>query len=91
MRSPLGYEFRGATIPDLTAQGLVRYLDQHIRPGSFLCAVLCNDLRESLACADDENTASLQALVAYLYNEVPGGAWGSPEKFQAWLEARHAD
>ena len=88
MKPALGYHFRGRAIPDLTAEGLARYLDQHIRPGSFLSAVLRNDLRESLACADDENTASLQAIVAYLYNEVPGAAWGSPEKFSAWLEAR---
>jgi hypothetical protein len=88
MRSPLGFDFRGHTIPEATAKGLLRYLDHHIRPGSFLCAVLCNDLKESLGCADDENTASLQALVAYLYNEVPSAAWGSPEKFTAWLEAR---
>jgi hypothetical protein len=87
--SPSGYHFRGRTIPELTAAGLARYLDQHIKPGSFLSAVLCNDLRESLACADDENTDSLQAIVAYLYNEVPSAAWGSPEKFQAWLEAGH--
>lgn len=85
MRSPAGYEFRGNTIPEATAAGLSRYLDEHIRPGSFLSAVLCNDLRESLACADDENTASLQAIVAYLYNEAPQAAWGSPEKFTAWL------
>jgi hypothetical protein len=88
MRSPLGYDFRGHTIPEATAEGLARYLDQHIRPGSFLSAVLCNDLKESLGCADDENAANLQALVAYLYNEVPSAAWGSPEKFAAWLEAR---
>ena len=88
MKSPLGYEFRGHTIPDATAEGLMRYLDHHVRPGSFLSAVICNDLRESLGCADDENAASLQALVAFLYNEVPTVAWGSPEKFQAWLEVR---
>ena len=88
MKSPLGYEFRGHTIPDATAEGLMRYLDHHVRPGSFLSAVICNDLRESLGCADDENASSLQALVAFLYNEVLTVAWGSPEKFQAWLEVR---
>jgi hypothetical protein len=90
MKSPLGYEFRGRTIPEATAGGIVRYLNDHIRPGSFLSAVLGNDLREAMGCADDENTASLQAIVAYLYNEAPFGSWGSPENFTAWLEAWEA-
>jgi hypothetical protein len=72
----------------LTAEGLARYLDDHIKPGSFLSAVLCNDLSKSFGCADEENTASMQVLVAFLYNEAPSAAWGSPEKFQAWLEGR---
>ena len=85
MMSPIGYDFRGRTIPTLAAEGLARYLDHHIRPGGFLCAVLSNDLAEALGRADDENAECLQAIVAYLYNEAPSPSWGSPEKFKAWL------
>jgi hypothetical protein len=87
MKSPLGYQFRNQTIPDNTAYGLRQYIDHHIRPGSFLTAVLCNDLRESFSCADEENSDNLQSIVAWLYNEAPSAAWGNRERFVWWLNA----
>ena len=85
MRTAVGYVFRGIAIPILTAEGLDRYVQERIHPGSFLEAVLCNDLREACGHADEDNAVALWAIVGYLHNEVPGLCWGSPEKFSAWL------
>jgi len=65
--------------------GLNRYIKQRIKPGDFLTAVICNDLKESVYRADDENMANLPAYIHYLYNKAPSGCWGSKEKMTAWL------
>lgn len=62
-------------------------------PGNFLAAVMANDLKESIARADEAALANLPHIVAYLYNEVPASAWGSYATLAAWfgaIEARRA-
>lgn len=65
---------------------LRRYIDSKIPPGSFLTAVLCNNLKEACACADDRNRYLLFEYVQYLYSYCPSSCWGSPEKFHEWLK-----
>jgi len=64
--------------------------------GGFLEAVLQNDLLHAVSLADSQNKASLQlrsdvedflAILAYIYNEVPGNIWGSPEAVHQHLLA----
>ena len=62
-----------------------RYVANRIPPGSFLMATLSNNLKESLIYADEDNRANLFGIVAHLYNCIPGIAWGSPAKVEAWL------
>lgn len=71
-------------IPSHMHGAIERYIVQGIPPGSFLTAVLSNDLKEAVARADHENQESLVNWVKFLYNHVPGAAWGSPEKVTAW-------
>ena len=79
------YTFRGMTIPAHMMASLQRYVGKRIAPGHFLTAVLSNDLTEACSRADDVNIQILPAYVAYLYNEVPGACWGSPEAVREWL------
>ena len=44
-------------IPEYMIGSLRRYIENGIEPGSFLSAVLCNDLRGACECADDTNHA----------------------------------
>lgn len=62
-----------------------RYIEDKIPPGGFVLAVLCNDLKEACARADDINRRLLWEIVAWLYNEAPSDCWGSPERVEAWL------
>jgi hypothetical protein len=79
---------RGITrIPEHCRDGLLNYLRYGIHPGSFLEAVLSNDLREACSRADHINLRALSDYVFVLYNDAPCGAWGSPENVQAWIEA----
>ena len=54
--------------------------------GSFLEAVLCNDLWEACSLADDNNLWILPVIVAWLYNNVPAACWGSSGKYKEWVE-----
>lgn len=69
--------------------GLKRYVEEGIPVGGFLSAVISNDLREACGRADDYNLRVIPIYVAWLYNEAPGGCWGSKENMDAWIE-RHA-
>lgn len=77
--------YRGFYIPERMMGGIRRYVDHGIKPGSFLTAVICNDLVGAAGTADDENIQSLPAYANYFYNEVPGNVWGSKEKMDAWV------
>ncbi len=82
----LKYRFRDWYIPERMMPGIERYIEQHIRPGHFLSAVISNDLKDACGRADDENMTNLPAFVAYFYNEAPHPCWGSPEKMEAWIK-----
>ena len=79
------YQFRQFHIPDRMMPGIKRYIENGIKPGDFLTAVICNDLRGACGQADDENSANLPAYVGYFYNELPSPCWGSAEKMEKWL------
>jgi hypothetical protein len=63
-----------------------RYVLHRVRPGSFLTAIITNDLQEAVGHADDETLSNIPAFVAYFYNEAPQACWGSQEKMDRWLE-----
>ena len=75
-------------IPDYMHEPLVLYVVHRIQGGSFLTAVLSNDLTEACACADDNNKRCLFDYINFLYNNTPRICWGSPEKVQKWLQER---
>ena len=42
------YKFREFYIPDRMMGGIQRYINDHIRPGDFLSAIIQNDLKEAV-------------------------------------------
>lgn len=77
-------------VPESLHGGLRRYLFDRVETGSFLRAVLENDLVEALAQADDNNRHQLHTLAGFMYNDLPGreysnSPWGSKENVKAWL------
>lgn len=75
-------------VPEHDRDGIHRYIENGILPGSFLQAVICNDLLASVALADLENTYFLTKIVAWFYTYAPALCWGSQERMQAWSEYR---
>ena len=85
----LGYTFKQFYIPERMMAGITRYIEQGIKPGNFLSAIIQNDLNEAVSRADDDNLMNLPAYVGYFYNEAPSGCYGSPEIMDAWLARFH--
>lgn len=76
------------TIPNRTIRAITHYVEEGLEPGSFVRAVLSNDLKEACGRADDHNRQALFEIVCYCYNEIPSNCWGSEEIVTTWLE-RH--
>lgn len=72
-------------LPPHMVDSLERYTIDHIQPGSFLQAVLSNDLAEAAAHADEENSHLLWNYVRFCYNILPSDSWGSAERVTNWL------
>ena len=79
-------EFIYAAIPTSLVEGILRYAYHGIPPGSFLQAVLSNDLFDAVGRADAHSLRALKALVTYCYMELPEPCWGSREKVAEWLQ-----
>lgn len=73
-------------IPEITRESIDAWVASARPTGGFVRAVLENNLREAFARADFDNSAAMHDIVSYLYNEVPGNCWGSPERVAEWPE-----
>jgi len=79
-----GYEI--FIIPEYMREGLIKYIEDGVEPGSFLLAVLENDLSNAVGRADHNNMKNIPAYAYFLYNFAPHICWGSKEKVRKWLE-----
>jgi len=87
-RDDLAVGMEKCEVPDYLREGLNLYLTAHIPTGSFLLAVLSNNLREACDRADYESRTHIWNIAFFLNNYAPIGSWGSREAVRAWLEAR---
>jgi len=78
-------------IPNRLMDGMKRYVDGHVKPGSFLTAVIQNNLTEAIGRADPQSLSLLKEIVGWFYNEAPFSCWGTPEKMKEWLALRKVD
>lgn len=71
-------------IPPYMRRGMERWIDRGCVPGSFLQAVLRNDLSEACSRADDNNRVVLPDYMTFLVSYAPAGCFGSPENVKEW-------
>jgi len=75
----------GSAVPPHLRGGLLRYFVAGILPGSFLQAVLCNDLVKAVRRHSGAGAAyTITVLRKFLLEHAPFEAWGSREKVLAW-------
>lgn len=73
-------------VPEHDIRGFVEYVFEGVPVGSFLEAVLENNLMEAYKRADDKNTRAMYGIVSFVYSYLPSPCHGSPEKVAAWLK-----
>lgn len=73
-------------IPARITEAIVRYGEQGTPPGSFLEAVLANDLFRAVAKADAQSYLALEAILWRIANTLPIQSYGSYPKVQKWIE-----
>ncbi|MGD8305123.1 MAG: hypothetical protein PVF17_00585 [Ignavibacteria bacterium] len=72
--------------PEMTAYSLRNYLNFGTKPGSFLTALLANDLKNAVTKADDENILLIREYVRWLIFNAPDESWGTYDKVNAWIK-----
>jgi hypothetical protein len=70
-------------LPERYREGMRRYIEEGIMPGSFLKAVLEDRLHDAVVTCD--LLSQIRDIVLWVYNEAPGRCWGSPEKVRQWV------
>lgn len=73
-------------LPQHMQEGMRAYVETGRQPGSFLRAVLENNLYQAFAQADDVNRRCMVDFAAFLENGLPAAAWGSAKEVDAWIE-----
>jgi hypothetical protein len=87
-RSEEGKEMSKDEINPFVMAAIRRWVENGTPTGGFVRACLENNLLEAVIAADDENIKSLPSVMLYLYNEVPGGCWGSWIKCRSWADKK---
>jgi hypothetical protein len=78
-------------LPDYMHDGLVNYIVHHVSAGSFMMALLSNDLKGAFSRADLVNSMRMRDWVMFLYNEAPLECWGSEDRVTQWLSERQVE
>ena len=86
--SNLKYNIDYSALPSHMQGAFMRYIEHGLIPGSFGKACLENKLVDALGKADEVNTARINDIASWLYNDCPESAWGDEETVRKWSEER---
>lgn len=87
-REELAGELEKTGIPDYMHASLLGYICERHPVGTFLRAVLSNDLFGAACNADEQNEVHLRDYVLFLHNHAPSGCWGSAEHYSFWTTTK---
>lgn len=73
-------------LPEHIQEGIKNYIEQGVPCGSFVKAVICNDLKETCAQADAVNKYEIFNIVSWFCNKAPSACWGSQACYNHWIE-----
>ena len=77
--------FDGYDMTEQSKESMYNYFVHGLEPGSFMTAVLSNDLFGAASRADFVNRKLLYGYTLWLMNYAPYQSYGSPEAVQGWL------
>ena len=78
-------------LPERLQGGVQRYIEDGIKPGDFLTAVITNNLKETVYRADDDMIKIIPQIVFWFYNEAPYECWGSEDNMWKWIQTKDTE
>ncbi len=72
------------TIPDWVRREIDEWAAIATWPGTFVEAVLRNDLADAFGKATEDEVRAMHSIVCYVYTHIPSAAWRTREKMVAW-------
>ena len=73
------------TLNEYLEPALDNYLIHGIQPGSFMTAVLCNDLHGAINRADSGNLINFALVCNEIIHRCPPDAFGSEQHVRDWI------
>ena len=73
-------------MPSHTMEALDRYFIMGLKPGGFVSAMVADDYKKALACADHVNRARFWHVATWLMRYAPKGSTGSYEILKDWCD-----
>jgi hypothetical protein len=74
-----------ANMTEQSKESLYNYFVHGLEPGSFMMAVLSNDLYDAAGRADFVNINLLGEYAKWLVNNAPYGSYGDRDTVRGWL------
>ena len=78
-------DFSQHKMTEQSKESLYNYFVHGLEPGSFMTAVLSNDLYGAVGRADFVNINLIPVYVKWLLWHAPHGSYGTPEMVRSWL------
>ena len=73
-------------LPENFREPVRRYIEDGKQPGDTLCAILTNNLLDSVCRLQPDLLSQLKDIVLWFHWEVPALCWGCPTRVRLWIE-----
>lgn len=73
-------------LPEHMHDGVTRYMERGIEPGSFLFSMLRGETARAMQAADPANKACKEEWLTFLTDCLPIKAHGSPHLVASWMK-----
>lgn len=87
MTEEVEYSVEYELLPIHMRESVYEYINMGRPAGSFLQAVIANNLKEAYQNADNINIHVIGGYVNFFYNHAPLDCWGSADQYMAWRKA----
>lgn len=73
-----------SNVPEHLREGIENWIERGITPGSFLRAVIRNDLMAACLRADELSYLHMRGVIRWFVQYAPNGSYGSDKVFSNW-------
>lgn len=78
-------------VPDNLRDGIKAYIETGRPVGSFLAAIICNDLKGAVFSGHPGILINIPSIVRWFWNYAPSSCHGNENNYRGWTDARQKD